>query len=238
MAAIRLDNVEKSLGEKRFAYDLDLADIGIVAVTGASGSGKSTLFHLIAGFETPDGGRVLIDGADMAGRAPGERPLTYIFQDHNLFAHLDVATNVAIGISPRLKLSRADREAVDDALARVGLAGFGKRMPQSLSGGERQRVAFARALVRRRPFLLLDEPFASLDEALRRGMGELLLELRRTTGIMVLMISHDSQEIGRLADRVVVIDAGRIVFAGATEDWIRRREDGRDSLGEPKKGRI
>lgn len=225
MPAIRLDHVTKTLGGKPFVYDLDLTDAGIVAVTGASGSGKSTMFHLIAGFETPDGGRVLMDGADMAGLSPGERPLTYIFQDHNLFAHLDVAANVGLGISPRLKLTPDDRREVAEALAKVGLAGFEKRMPQALSGGERQRVAFARALVRHRPFLLLDEPFASLDEALRRDMGALLRDLQQATGMAVLMISHDSQEIVRLARRVVMIDEGRIVFSGDPETWLANRGD-------------
>lgn len=227
MPSLRLDKVKKDLGQKHFAYDLDLDGGGIVAVTGPSGSGKSTLFHLIAGFETPDSGRIVMDGADVATRSPGERPLTYIFQDHNLFAHLDVATNVAIGVSPQLKLTPADRTEVSDSLAKVGLAGFETRMPQALSGGERQRVAFARALVRHRPLLLLDEPFASLDEGLRHDMGDLLLELQRSTGIMVLMISHDSQEIGRLAGRVVGIDAGRIVFSGTSKAWVRLRKDGR-----------
>lgn len=227
MPAIRLEAVEKMLGAERFAYDLALDDGGIVAVTGPSGSGKSTMFHLIAGFEMPDAGRILLDGKDMSGASPGERPLTYVFQDHNLFAHLDVATNVAIGISPRLKLTDADKDRVHAALAKVGLAGFGGRMPPALSGGERQRVAFARALVRQRPFLLLDEPFASLDEALRREMGELLAELREATGIMVLMISHDSQEIVRLAGRVVTIGGGGITFSGSTEEWLRHREEHR-----------
>jgi thiamine transport system ATP-binding protein len=232
MPAIRLDGVEKTLGSKRFAYDLSLEGSGIVAVTGPSGSGKSTMFHLIAGFEVPDSGRIVMDGADMAGVGPGERPLTYIFQDHNLFAHLDVATNVAIGISPRLKLSSGDKDNVQAALAKVGLSGFGGRMPQALSGGERQRVAFARALVRHRPFLLLDEPFASLDESLRREMGDLLGELRETSGIMVLMISHDSGEIARLAGRVVTIGGGGIAFSGSTEQWLRHREERRHNYPE------
>lgn len=227
MPSLRLDQVEKSLGQKRFTYDLDLEGGGIVAVTGPSGTGKSTMFHLVAGFERPDSGRIVMDGSDVASLGPGERPLTYIFQDHNLFAHLDVATNVAIGISPRLKLSPQDWAEVGDSLAKVGLSGFEKRMPQALSGGERQRVAFARALVRHRPLLLLDEPFASLDEGLRHDMGDLLLELQQSTGIMVLMISHDSQEIGRLAGRVVGIDAGKIVFSGTSPEWVQRRKDGR-----------
>ena len=225
MASIRLDGVEKTLGARRFAYDLSLEGGGVIAMSGPSGSGKSTLFHLLAGFETPDAGRVVIDGTDMAGVSPGDRPLTYIFQDHNLFAHLDVATNVAIGISPRLKLSTEDKASVQVALARVGLPGFGSRMPQALSGGERQRVAFARALVRRRPLLLLDEPFASLDEQLRREMGDLLAELREASDIMVLMISHDVSEIARLAGRVVTIDGGRIGFSGTTEEWLKRRRE-------------
>jgi thiamine transport system ATP-binding protein len=227
MPSLRLEKVRKTLGQKRFSYDFDIRGGGIVAVTGPSGSGKSTLFHLIAGFELPDSGRVVMDGADVASLGPGERPLTYIFQDHNLFAHLDVATNVAIGISPRLKLSPVDLAEVSEALAKVGLAGFDKRMPQALSGGERQRVAFARALVRHRPLLLLDEPFASLDEDLRREMGDLLLELQETTGAMVLMIGHDTEEISRLAGRVLAIDTGEIAFHGALEDWLRQRKEGR-----------
>lgn len=223
MTSLTLDHVTRTLGGKVFAYDLALEGGGIVAVTGASGSGKSTMFHLIAGFEKPENGRVVMDGVDVANLAPGERPLTYIFQDHNLFAHLDVATNVAIGISPRLKLSDEDRRAVDESLSKVGLSGFGTRMPQALSGGERQRVAFARALVRHRPFLLLDEPFASLDEGLRCDMGDLLAELQRESGIMVLMISHDGKEIGRLADRVIIVEHGRAGFSGTTDEWQARR---------------
>jgi thiamine transport system ATP-binding protein len=227
MPDLVLDGVTKTYGTRQFRYDLVLSGGGIVAVTGPSGSGKSTLFHLIAGFETPDAGRIVIDGVDMAGRAPGGRPLTYIFQDHNLFAHLDVATNVGLGISPRLRLSAEQRVAVGDALRRVGLDGFGSRMPQALSGGERQRVAFARALVRRRPLLMLDEPFASLDEALREAMGDLLVELQRSTGIMVLMISHDIREIERLAEGVVTVEDGQIRGSDTVSAWRDSRQEGR-----------
>jgi len=220
---IRLDNVAIGYQGRRFVYDLALSSGGIVAVTGPSGAGKSTMFHLIAGFVSPDSGRILLDGRDMAGRSPGERPLTYIFQDHNLFAHLDIKTNIALGISPRLKLTPEQTSEISEALAKVGLAGFEKRMPQALSGGERQRVAFARALVRHRPFLLLDEPFASLDEDLRRAMGDLVVELQRETGMMVLMISHDRQEIARIAGRVIEIRDGRIAFSGSRDEWLAER---------------
>lgn len=221
---IRLDMATIGYEGRSFVYDLSLSGGGIVAVTGASGAGKSTMFHLIAGFVAPDAGRILLDGVDMAGRSPGERPLTYIFQDHNLFAHLDVATNIALGLSPRLKLSREQSDEIAEALDKVGLAGFEKRMPGALSGGERQRVAFARALVRHRPFLLLDEPFASLDENLRSAMGELVVELQRETGMLVLMISHNSHEIATIADRVIEIRDGRIGFAGSRDQWSAARE--------------
>jgi thiamine transport system ATP-binding protein len=214
-----LKAVETRLGQQHFHYDIALTGPGIVAISGPSGAGKSTLFHLIAGFEAPQSGRIIMNGVDVAALPPGKRPLTYIFQDHNLFAHLDVFTNVALGISPSLKLTTADRAGIAEALDNVGLGGFEKRMTQQLSGGERQRVAFARALVRRRPFLLLDEAFASLDEALRLSLGDLLLRLQRDNHMMVLMISHDRSEILRLADRVVEIRNGRNAFAGNVAAW-------------------
>lgn len=224
---LRLDNVTINYEGRSFVYDLALSGSGIVAVTGPSGAGKSTMFHLIAGFVAPDSGTIVLDAADMAGRSPGERPLTYIFQDHNLFAHLDVETNIALGISPRLKLTDEQRSEIGEALAKVGLPGFEKRMPQALSGGERQRVAFARALVRHRPFLLLDEPFASLDEELRHAMGVLVEDLARETGMMVIMISHDLTEIARIAGRVVEIRDGRIGFSDTREAWSAGREEQR-----------
>jgi len=216
---LRLQAVGTCLGQRDFHYDFSLDGPGIIAVSGPSGAGKSTLFHLIAGFEVPSSGRIIMDGQDVASLPPGKRPLTYIFQDHNLFAHLDVVTNVGLGISPLLKLTVSDRTRISKALDDVGLAGFEKRMTQQLSGGERQRVAFARALVRNRPFLLLDEAFASLDETLRADMGDLLKRLQQDNHMMVLMISHDRREIVGLADRVVEIQDGRNVFTGGVADW-------------------
>lgn len=219
--SIALIEVSTRLGDRRFHYDFAVEGPQIVAVTGPSGSGKSTLFHLIAGFEVASSGSIRLNGIDMAGMAVGKRPLTYIFQDHNLFAHLDVWANVALGLSPSLSLRPQQKEEISAALAKVGLAGFEKRMPQALSGGERQRVAFARALVRKRPLLLLDEAFASLDEELRADMGELLKRLQVENGMMVLMISHDRREVVRLADRVVEIEDGRNVYCGDIAGWHR-----------------
>lgn len=211
---IVLDGVTLRLGEAAFDFDCGIGAGRITAVAGPSGSGKSTLLNLIAGFERPDSGRVLIAGEDVSGLAPGRRPVSLVFQDNNLFAHLDVFTNVGLGIDPAMRLSATDREAVSTALSRVGLAGYEKRKPATLSGGERQRAAFARALVRRKPVMLLDEPFAALDPGLRSSMADLLVDLHRETGATIVIVSHDPDEVARLAEDVLFLDRGRIVFAG------------------------
>lgn len=216
--AIELSGVELMLGSHRFAFELAIPAGAFVAVTGRSGSGKSTLFNILAGFETPDAGRVLLGGGDMAAIQPGRRPVSLVFQDNNLFAHLDVFTNVALGVSPSLRLDASARAAVSGALSRVGLTGFETRMPATLSGGEKQRAAFARALVRKRPVMLLDEPFAALDPALRHQMGKLLSALHRDEGFTVLMITHDPDEARRLADRFILIEAGQVARQGVITD--------------------
>lgn len=219
MPALSLVSVKTRLGTRDFHYDFSLEGPGIVAVNGPSGAGKSTLLHLIAGFEVPQSGQVIMNGEEVTQTKPGKRPTSLVFQDHNLFAHLDVFTNVALGISPSLTLGRTDKFRISEALDAVGLSGFEERMPQQLSGGEKQRAAFARVLVRNRPFLLLDEAFSSLDEALRESMGELLKRLQQENGLMVLMISHDRREIRRLADRVIEIRDGRNIFEGTRAEW-------------------
>lgn len=227
-----LDAVTCRLGSRQFRFDGRAPKGVITAVTGASGSGKSTLLNLVAGFEPPQGGRILFDGQDLAGLYPGDRPLSLVFQDNNLFAHLDLAGNVGLGIDPGLRLAADDRARIDSALGRVGLAGFGPRLPGSLSGGERQRAAFARALVRRRPLLLLDEPFAALDPELRADMGDLLLDLQQETGATVLLVSHDAAEVLRLAQHVFFIAEDRIAFSGTAEQFAEApRSDIRRFLG-------
>ena len=215
-------------GETKMAFDLDVASGEIVAVMGPSGSGKSTMLNLIAGFETPASGRVLIGGVDMTSEPPSERPVSMIFQENNLFAHLDVAANVGLGRNPSLKLTEPDRQAVAEALARTGLSGKEKRLPRELSGGERQRTALARALVRRRPVLLMDEPFAALGPALRDDMAELVEQLNRETGMTMLVVTHSPEDALRLASRVVFIDGGTIVADGPTENLLG--PDGPDAV--------
>lgn len=210
---LRLDGVAFRRGGQEFQFDLTLK-APLTLIVGASGSGKTTLLNLVAGFEKPSAGRIMLDGLDVTDLHPAARPISLVFQDNNLFAHLDIVTNIALGIDPSLHLTSSDRDRITTALKRTGLAGFEKRLPHSLSGGERQRAAFARALVRNRPFLLLDEPFAALDPALRHAMGDLLRELQAETGIMVVMVSHLPEEMDRLADHLVFVDAGRVAFSG------------------------
>jgi thiamine transport system ATP-binding protein len=222
--ALAVKGVEISFETTTLAFDCTVPAERIVAVAGASGSGKSTLFNIIAGFEQPERGEVIILGEEMTGRAPAERPVSIIFQEHNLFAHLDVATNVGFGISPALRLDAANRTKVEDALARVGLAGFGKRLPPTLSGGERQRVALARAFVRHRPILLLDEPFAALDPGMRAEMRALISDLHEEEGNTILMITHHPDDVRALADSVLFLDRGRIVAHDEVDRFLGRRD--------------
>lgn len=212
---IRLEKTALQLGTKRFSFDIAMTDGAITAVTGPSGSGKSTLLNLIAGFEIPESGRILIAGEDVTHAHPSKRPISLVFQDNNLFAHLDLVTNIGLGVDPSLKLSREDRARISQSLERVGLAGFETRKPGTLSGGERQRAAFARVLVRKRTVLLMDEPFAALDPELRSSMASLLLGLHRETGNTVVIVSHDRAEVQKLADVVVAVGDGTIVNSAA-----------------------
>nr|WP_210287949.1 ATP-binding cassette domain-containing protein [Martelella radicis] len=201
-----MDAAALALGDKNFVFGGEIAGGSVTAVTGRSGSGKTTLLNLIAGFEKPDSGQVLIGGAVMNDLHVAQRPVTVVFQENNLFAHLDIFTNTGLGVDASLRLDRDGRRRIGEALTRVGLKGFENRMPASLSGGERQRAAFARALVRNRPVLLLDEPFAALDPEMRGEMGTLLLELHAETGNTVMIVSHEPDEVAQIADHRLVIE--------------------------------
>ncbi|MGI1661952.1 ATP-binding cassette domain-containing protein [Palleronia sp. KMU-117] len=179
-----------------------------VAIVGPSGAGKSTLLSLIAGFDSPDEGRILWQGRDLTPLAPGARPVSTIFQDQNLFPHLDVAANVGLGVSPALRLTQGDRRRVTDALARVGLTGLEARKPGDLSGGQQARVALARTLIRDRPLMLLDEAFSGLGPALKAQMLDLVAELSEEAGMTVLMVSHSPGDARRIADETIFFENG------------------------------
>ncbi|MCE6952175.1 ATP-binding cassette domain-containing protein [Cereibacter sphaeroides] len=180
-----------------------------IAVIGPSGGGKSTLLMTIAGFIAPAEGRVLWRGEDLTPLPPGRRPVSVLFQDQNLFPHLSLRQNLGLGISPALRLGREDRARIDEALERVGLGGLGTALPGRLSGGQQGRAALARALLRARPILLLDEPFAALGPALKAEMLALVEEIATDTGALVLMVTHDPADARSFADRTVLVADGR-----------------------------
>ena len=195
-------------------YDLSVPDGALCAVIGPSGGGKTTLLHAIAGFETPVSGTLRFDGRDLKALKPTARPVSILFQDHNLFPHLDVFANVALGLKPSLRLTDPERQQVEAALAEVDLVGFETRMPAGLSGGQRQRVALARALLRGKPVMLLDEPFGALDPGLRREMIARVDALRRRHGLTVLMTIHTPEEVAEQADLFAFVAQGRVVASG------------------------
>ncbi|MHC5233869.1 thiamine ABC transporter ATP-binding protein [Brucella sp. LJL56] len=214
LAEIRLDDVRFSYGETAMHFDATIQGGIIAAIIGPSGSGKSTLLNLIAGFEFPQSGRIRIGDVDVSELSPARRPVSMVFQENNLFAHLTVEQNVGLGRSPNLKLNAKDRADIAEALSRVGLAGKVQRKPEALSGGERQRVAIARALIRQRPVLLLDEAFASLGPALRHQMLDLVRELHLETGMTVLMVTHTPEDALYLDALLIFLDNGQISAQG------------------------
>ena len=201
-------DVSVSLGDFRLGADFTVEAGARVAVIGPSGSGKSTLLSLIAGFLLPDQGIVAWDGKDLAGVAPGQRPVSILFQDQNLFPHLSVAQNVGMGLRPDLRLNAEERSRVAQAIARVGLTGMEARRPFALSGGQQSRVALARVRLRARPVLLLDEPFGALGPALKNEMLALLSEIWEESGATVLMVTHDPDDAARFAPQTIVVADG------------------------------
>lgn len=214
---IVLDKVGFAYPELSFRFDAILPGGMVTAVMGPSGSGKSTLLDLIAGFQSAQAGTICIGGKDVTALPPDRRPVSMIFQENNLFGHLDTASNVGLGRSPSLRLSQEDRAAVDEALERTGLGGKQKRLPRELSGGERQRAAVARALVRDRPVLLMDEPFASLGPALRTEMLDLVAALQKERSLTAVLVTHHPDDARRVADHMVFVESGAIVAQGSTD---------------------
>jgi len=212
MPLLRIEAVEKSFGTVRAVDRLSL-DIGageFFALLGPSGCGKTTLLRLLAGFETPDQGRILLGGEDIAKVLPHQRPINMMFQNYALFPHLNVRDNIAFGLR-RARMPRAEiRTRVAEMVALVKLEGLEKRKPDQLSGGQRQRVALARSLARRPLVLLLDEPLAALDKKLRESTQAELMELQRRLGLTFIIVTHDQEEAMTVADRIGVMDNGRL----------------------------
>jgi thiamine transport system ATP-binding protein len=214
---LEFEDVEIVQDDWRMTADVAVEAETATALMGPSGSGKSTMLAAIAGFVTPVRGRVLWEGRDLTPLAPAERPVTLLFQEHNLFAHLTAARNVGLGLRPDLRLDRAGWDRVEAALAAVGLEGLGGRRPVQLSGGQRQRVALARALLRERPLLLLDEPFAALGPAMRAEMLDLVETIRAEQRATLIFATHQPEDARRIAGQVMLVDGNRAHAPAATE---------------------
>ncbi len=224
MSVVRLEGITKDYGALRALDTLDLTieEGELLALLGPSGCGKTTTLNVVAGFVTPDAGRVLIDGADVSGEPPHARGLGVVFQSYALFPHMTVAENVAFGLRER-RVPRGEVAArVAEALALVRLPGAADRRPGQLSGGMQQRVALARALVIRPRVLLLDEPLAALDRKLREEMRTELRDIQARVGITTVFVTHDQHEALGLSDRIAVMNAGRLEQLGPPRDIYER----------------
>ncbi len=221
---VRFEGATKRFGDHAAVdgVDLSIAEGEFFALLGPSGCGKTTLMRLLAGFEAPDAGRILLDGQDIAALPPHRRPVHMMFQSYALFPHLTVVQNIAFGLR-RQGMARAQAAArVDEMLDLVRLEGLGGRRPDQLSGGQQQRVALARALAPRPRILLLDEPMAALDRKLREETQLELVALQRRLGLTFLIVTHDQDEAMVVADRLAVMRAGRIVQAGTPREVYER----------------
>jgi ABC-type Fe3+/spermidine/putrescine transport system ATPase subunit len=226
---LSLERITRRFGAHAAVEDLTLgvARGELLALIGASGSGKTTTLRMVAGYELPDAGRVLLDGRDITTVPPQRRDFGMVFQHYALFPHMSVGDNVAFGLEARGVARDARRETAERALASVGLAGAYGRQVQSLSGGEQQRVALARALVVEPRMLLLDEPLSNLDPTLRRAMRDELRATLRRLGVTALFVTHDQEDAFAIADRVALIRRGRLLQVGTPEE-LYDRPAGRD----------
>ena len=226
--AVRLEGVRKHFGDVIAVdgIDLEVREGEFFSMLGPSGSGKTTSLRLIAGFEAPTAGRVLLGGEDVTDLAPYERDVNTVFQDYALFPHMTVQANVEYGLKVK-KVPREEREArASEALAMVQLSGFGDRKPSQLSGGQRQRVALARALVNRPRVLLLDEPLGALDLKLRQAMQIELKEIQQQVGLTFIYVTHDQEEALTMSDRLAVFNQGRVEQVGTPAEVYERPATG------------
>jgi sulfate transport system ATP-binding protein len=201
---------------------IDVEDGSLVALLGPSGSGKSTLLRIIAGLEAPDAGRVSIHGADVTAVPPQKRGIGFVFQHYAAFKHMSVRDNVAFGLTIRREPKAAKRARVDELLEIVGLTGWADRYPSQLSGGQRQRMALARALAVQPKVLLLDEPFGALDANVRQELREWLRRLHDEVHVTTVLVTHDQEEAMAVADRIVVLDKGKVQQVGPPRELYER----------------
>lgn len=226
MSKLSISDVSKVFSTTRAvdSFSLDVADGELVCLLGPSGSGKSTLLRMVGGFEQPSSGSIRIDGEEVIHLPPEKRPTGMVFQSHALWTHMNVFNNLAFGLKLR-RLPRAEiRDKVEAVLELVGLKGYGGRHVTQLSGGQQQRVALARSLVLEPKILLLDEPFASLDQHLRERLREEVRDIQQRLKITTLFVTHGQDEALAMADRIVVMRDGRVEQVGRPETVYRAPE--------------
>ncbi len=212
---LKMTNVQYRYKESADEYDftMQIAAGEIAAVLGKSGSGKSTLLDLAAGFLPVKSGHIYLDEQELTTLAVEKRPLTILFQHHNLFEHLSVEKNILLGINKKFKTTAAQQEQVSQILLEVGLQGFEKRVVSSLSGGQRQRVGLARALLRNHPILLLDEPFSGLDPQSRRQMLQLVEKISKEKQLHTVMVTHEKEDAQMIADKIYYMENHHLVLS-------------------------
>ncbi len=212
MAQLTIRNLQKNFANTKAVdnVSLEVGDGELICLLGPSGSGKSTILRMIGGFEHPTSGTILIDGEDVTHLPPERRPTGMMFQSHALWSHMNVFSNIAFGLKLRRLPRAVIEEKVQNALNLVGLKGYGERMTHQLSGGQQQRVALARSLVLEPKILLLDEPFASLDQHLRERLREEVRDIQQRLGITTLFVTHGQDEALAMADRIAVLKDGRV----------------------------
>lgn len=222
---LTLDKVTFVQGQYALSVDLQISAGNVTAVIGPSGAGKSTLLGGIAGFVAQTQGRVLWNDAVISALEPAKRPVSMLFQDNNLFPHLSVMQNVALACEPRLRPSPAMRLRVEDMLSKVGLDGLSDRKPAALSGGQQSRAALARALLQDREIMLMDEPFSALGPALKKDMLELSVNLAKSAGRTVVMVTHDPADAAHVADTIVGVAEGKAWAPQDTQTFLSNPPD-------------
>lgn len=217
---LRIDGLSKSFGPVRAVdnVSLDIRRNEFFALLGPSGCGKTTLLRMLAGFETPGSGRILLDGTDIAPLSPEKRPLNLMFQSYALFPHMTIRKNLSYGLEMERLAKSEINDRVDEIMAVTDLAPFAERKPEQLSGGQKQRVALARSLIKRPKVLLLDEPLGALDKKLRERMQLELKRLQHEVGITFIIVTHDQEEALVMADRMAILKDGRLLQCGAPEE--------------------
>ena len=221
---IELQNVNYAYQEQIMRFNFTVKKGETVTILGPSGAGKSTLLNIIAGFIMPDNGQIILNNKNNTEISPAKRPVAILFQENNLFIHLTVEQNLALGLTPTMKLNITQRLKLDAIAERIGLNNYLSKFPQQLSGGQRQRVAIGRCLLMQRPILLLDEPFSSLDPKLKKEMHILLNEIQHEYQLTTLMVTHQLDDINSHQNRCLVIFDGQIVYDGTYSGLKQQQE--------------